>query len=57
LVRQPAYKNVKYRVSGVLKCADQVMERGFWIGVFPGITPPMREYVAEKMFDFIKRHK
>jgi CDP-6-deoxy-D-xylo-4-hexulose-3-dehydrase len=57
LVRQPAYKNVKHRVSGVLKCSDQIMERGFWIGVFPGITSPMREYVAEKMFDFIEKHK
>jgi CDP-6-deoxy-D-xylo-4-hexulose-3-dehydrase len=57
LTRQPAYKNVKHRIGGVLKCADQIMERGFWIGVFPGITPPMREYVAEKMFEFIEKRK
>ncbi len=54
LTKQPAYKNVKFRVSGVLKNTDAIMERGFWIGVFPGITNKTREYVVEKIFEFIK---
>jgi dTDP-4-amino-4,6-dideoxygalactose transaminase len=57
LVKQPAYQGVKHRVSGTLHKTDLVMERGFWLGVFPGITPPMREYVVEKMFEFAKRYK
>lgn len=57
LIRQPAYKNVKHRVSGTMKCADEVMQRGFWMGVFPGITPSMREYVVEKMFEFTGKYK
>lgn len=57
LVRQPAYQGVKYRVSDTLKTSDRVMDKGFWLGVYPGITASMREYVAEKMFEFIKRYK
>lgn len=57
LTKQPAYEGVKYKVSGVLKCTDDVMERGFWIGVFSGITKPMREYVADIMFEFMKKYK
>lgn len=54
LTKQPAYADVKYRVSGALKKTDTVMENTFWIGVAPIITPPMREYVAEKMTEFVK---
>lgn len=57
LTKQPAYKDVKYRVSGVLKNTDIVMERGFWLGVYPGITNEMREYVVEKVRDFIKMYR
>jgi CDP-6-deoxy-D-xylo-4-hexulose-3-dehydrase len=54
LIRHPAYDNVKYRVSGVLKKADIITESTFWMGVSPVVTPPMREYVVEKMFEFVK---
>lgn len=54
LTKQPAYADVKYRVSGALKKTDTVMNQTFWIGVAPIITPPMREYVAEKMTEFVK---
>lgn len=56
LARQPAYKDVKYRVSGVLKNSDLVMNNGFWFGVFPGVNHAMREYVADKIFEFVKRY-
>lgn len=54
LTKQPAYKDVKYRVSGSLKKTDIVMNQTFWLGVAPIITPPMREYVVEKMMEFKK---
>ena len=53
LVRQPAYQDVNYRISGTLHKSDRVMNNGFWIGVYQGITPPMREYVVDKMKEFI----
>jgi CDP-6-deoxy-D-xylo-4-hexulose-3-dehydrase len=47
LVRQPAYKDVHYRVAGKLDNTDFVMNQVFWIGVYPGITAAMLDYVAE----------
>jgi CDP-6-deoxy-D-xylo-4-hexulose-3-dehydrase len=47
LVRQPAYRNVAHRIAAPLTNTDFVMNQVFWIGVFPGITPPMIEYVLE----------
>jgi CDP-6-deoxy-D-xylo-4-hexulose-3-dehydrase len=54
LTRQPAYQDVKYRVSGALKKSDTVAENTFWMGVAPIITRPMQEYVADKMMEFTK---
>jgi len=47
LVRQPAYQNVAYRIAGPLTNTDFVMDRVFWVGVYPGITPAMAEYVLD----------
>jgi len=49
LVRQPAYQNVSYRVAGPLENADFVMNQVFWIGVYPGLTRPMLDYVIESL--------
>jgi len=55
LLKQPAYADIKCRVSGSLKKTDIVMNSTFWMGVAPIITPPMREYVVEKMREFVKK--
>ena len=47
LVRQPAYADLNYRVVGDLRASDRVMNQAFWIGVYPGLTPPMLDYVLE----------
>jgi len=47
LVRQPAYDHVAYRTVGGLANTDRVMNRLFWIGVYPGLTPEMLDYVVE----------
>ena len=47
LTRQPAYREVRYRIAGELKNTDFVMERLFWVGVYPGITPVMLDYLLE----------
>jgi CDP-6-deoxy-D-xylo-4-hexulose-3-dehydrase len=49
LTRQPAYQGREYRVVGDLRNADFVMERVFWIGVYPGIGPSAIEYVLETL--------
>ena len=47
LIRQPAYKDVKYRVVGDLENTDFVMRNVFWIGVYPGLTEEMLQHVIE----------
>lgn len=49
LVRQPAYRDVPHRVVGSLANADFVMDRAFWIGVYPGLTPVMIDYVIDTL--------
>lgn len=56
LIRQPAYRNQNYRVVGDLHNTDEIMRRVFWIGVFPGLTSSMLDYVVETIRDFTKRH-
>jgi len=46
LLRQPAYQGIGCRVVGGLDQADVVMERTFWVGVYPGLTRPMLDHVA-----------
>jgi CDP-6-deoxy-D-xylo-4-hexulose-3-dehydrase len=47
LLRQPAYRGVRRRVVGDLANADRVMNHTFWIGVYPGITPAMMDFVVD----------
>jgi CDP-4-dehydro-6-deoxyglucose reductase, E1 len=47
LVRQPAYRDAPYRLAAPLVNSDFVMDRVFWIGVYPGITPAIIEYIVE----------
>ena len=49
LVRQPAYQGRNYRVVGDLRNSDRVMSQAFWIGVFPGLTSAMLDYVLESI--------
>ncbi len=49
LVRQPAYADLNYRVAGDLGNSDRVMNQAFWIGVYPGLTPAMLDYILESI--------
>jgi CDP-6-deoxy-D-xylo-4-hexulose-3-dehydrase len=49
LVRQPAYRGRTYRVIGDLARADEVMRSVFWVGVYPGLTHPMLDYVCKTL--------
>ncbi len=53
ILKQPAYKNVDFRVVGDLTNTDIVMRRSFWVGVYPGLTRPMLDYVIESISDFM----
>lgn len=53
ILKQPAYKDVDFRVVGDLTNTDIVMKRSFWVGVYPGLTKPMLDYVIESISDFM----
>jgi CDP-6-deoxy-D-xylo-4-hexulose-3-dehydrase len=53
LTRQPAYEHVPHRVVGDLERSDVVMERSFWIGVYPGLTEEMLRYVVSELEAFV----
>ena len=36
-----------YRIVGELKNTDYIMENSFWVGVYPGMTDEMIDYMAE----------
>jgi len=49
LARQPAYASVPHRIVGPLTQTDFVMNNVFWVGVYPGITPAMLEYLLTNL--------
>lgn len=53
ITKQPAYMNVNFRVVGDLRNSDVVMERAFWIGVYPGLTKSMLDFVIECLTGFM----
>jgi CDP-4-dehydro-6-deoxyglucose reductase, E1 len=57
LLRQPAYEGYEYRVVGALPNTDFVMNQVFWIGVYPGLTPPMLDHIAKTAADFVATAK
>jgi CDP-6-deoxy-D-xylo-4-hexulose-3-dehydrase len=52
LTRQPAYAGAEYRTVGDLATSDLVMRSSFWIGVYPGLTEAMIEYVLDELERF-----
>ncbi len=53
ILKQPAYKDVDFRVVGDLTNTDIVMKRSFWVGVYPGLTKRMLDYVIDSISDFM----
>jgi CDP-4-dehydro-6-deoxyglucose reductase, E1 len=54
ITRQPAYREVRYRIAGELTNTDRVMRDCFWVGVYPGLTDPMIDYLAECVGRFVR---
>ena len=54
LLRQPAYLKSTYRRVGELANTDYVMHNVFWVGVYPGLTAGMIDYVIESLHEIAK---
>lgn len=61
LLRHPAFMEMKlgqdYRVIGNLSNTDIIMNNTFWIGVYPGMTQDMLQYMVDIIIDFVTNKK
>lgn len=53
LTRQPYMQGRNYRVSGDLTHTDTVMNDSFWVGVYPGLTKEMLDFMASKIESYL----
>lgn len=55
ILKQPGYQNIRCRISGSLEQTDRVMRDTFFIGVYPGLTDEMIEFVLESFGQFFSQ--
>ena len=57
LIRHPAFDPLRctdaYRVVGELTTTDFVMNNSFWVGVYPGMTDEMIDYMAACLLEAV----
>ncbi len=58
LVKHPCFDQMRaagkgYRVVGELTNTDRIMEQSFWVGVYPGMTDEMIDYMAKTIREAI----
>ena len=58
LIKQPCFDEMRkqrygYRAPVSLEVTDLVMERSFWVGVYPGMTEKMIDYMARVMIEAV----
>ena len=56
LTQQPAYRALDFEVKSALANTDIIMERTFWLGVYPGLTAEMLDFIADSIIEFTARH-
>lgn len=61
LTKHPCFDEMRqtgegYRIVGELKNTDFVMTNGFWIGVFPGMTKEMNQWMVKCIREFCIAH-
>ena len=59
LTRHPCFNQIRgterYRVVGGLDVTDFVMNQSFWVGVYPGMTDEMIDYMASIIIEAVKQ--
>lgn len=57
LIKHPAFDQIRgtaaYRVAGSLEVTDFIMNNTFWIGVYPGMTDEMIDYMAKVIVEAV----
>jgi CDP-6-deoxy-D-xylo-4-hexulose-3-dehydrase len=57
ITRQPAYLKLPTRSVGNLENSDFIMNNSLWLGVYPGLTPEMLNYMIESVHEYVQNHK
>lgn len=60
LMKQPCFDEMRqagtgYRVVGELANTERIMQDAFWIGVYPGMSREMLDYMAEKIIEALEK--
>lgn len=57
LIKHPCFDQIRgtdaYRVIGKLNVTDFIMDNTFWVGVYPGMTNAMIDYMAETIIEAV----
>ncbi|MBQ6794526.1 MAG: lipopolysaccharide biosynthesis protein RfbH [Clostridia bacterium] len=57
LIKHPCFDQIRdtdaYRVSGSLEVTDYIMNNTFWVGVYPGMTDEMIDYMANVIIEAV----
>lgn len=57
LIKHPCFNQIRntdrYRVSGGLEVTDFVLNNTFWVGVYPGMTDEMIDYMAKIVIEAV----
>jgi len=56
MIKQPCFDEMRktkngYRVAGDLSTTDRIMRDNFWIGVYPGMSREMLEFMVDKIHE------
>jgi CDP-6-deoxy-D-xylo-4-hexulose-3-dehydrase len=57
LLRHPAYEDIEHRVVGTLGATDLITTNTFFVGVYPGLTPPMLDHVLDTFRSFFSARR
>ena len=49
LTKQPYFSEVQYRIVSELRNTDIIMKNTFWLGVYPGLSTDMLDFVADQL--------
>ena len=60
LTRHPCFDEMRksgegYRICGELENTDRIMRDTFWVGVYPGMTDEMLDYMAQTIIDSVNQ--
>ena len=59
LLRHPCFDQLResgegYRVVGSLENTDRIMRDSFWVGIYPGMTDDMMDFMAKSILEAVE---